>query len=277
MFSSPTPFRILSVASWDVPFKAPSPDRRGQGLSSSIVNVLWGAFNLVVGYVLVCRVGHFDLHSTDHVIALGLGVLIMGMITARLFGRFHGGNSPGELVMQTAERHLPFAGQLQLSGLGRRRARLQRRHLDAAHRPGLAGAHPADPPERDRGRRGHGAAVRAAAAVAALDRLRGRPLRPAQAPDRDPGAMGALALGLGLLTVAGLVQLWHVYVFAFLLGCVTPFDAPARQTFVSDWSARRDLSNAVALNSTSFNARADDRPGRRRRRSSRRSAPAGCS
>ncbi len=67
-------------------------------------------------------------------------------------------------------------------------------------------------------------------------------------------AMGALALGLGILTVAGLVQLWHVYVFAFLLGCVTAFDATARQTFVSELVADVDLSNAVALNSTSFNA-----------------------
>src|ERR1700692_4642505 len=67
-------------------------------------------------------------------------------------------------------------------------------------------------------------------------------------------AMGGLALGLGILTLAGLVQLWHVYVFAFLLGCVTAFDAPARQTFVSDLVVEADLSNAVALNSTSFNA-----------------------
>jgi len=67
-------------------------------------------------------------------------------------------------------------------------------------------------------------------------------------------AMGALALGLGLLTVTGLVELWHVYLFAFLLGCVTAFDSPARQTFVSDLVAEVDLSNAVALNSTSFNA-----------------------
>jgi MFS family permease len=68
------------------------------------------------------------------------------------------------------------------------------------------------------------------------------------------GAMGLLALGLGLLTIAGLVQLWHVYLFAFLLGCATAFDAPARQTFVSDLVGEADLSNAVALNSTSFNA-----------------------
>ena len=67
-------------------------------------------------------------------------------------------------------------------------------------------------------------------------------------------ALGTLALGLGILTVAGWVHLWHVYVFAFLLGSVSAFDAPARQTFVSDLVGETDLSNAVALNSTSFNA-----------------------
>jgi MFS family permease len=67
-------------------------------------------------------------------------------------------------------------------------------------------------------------------------------------------AMGLCALGLGLLTVTGLVQLWHVYVFAFLHGCAAAFDAPARQTFVSDLVGEADLPNAVALNSTSFNA-----------------------
>jgi MFS family permease len=68
------------------------------------------------------------------------------------------------------------------------------------------------------------------------------------------GAMGLLALGLGLLVVSGLVQLWHVYVFAFLLGCAAAFDSPARQTFVSELVDERQLPNAVALNSTSFNA-----------------------
>jgi MFS family permease len=67
-------------------------------------------------------------------------------------------------------------------------------------------------------------------------------------------AMGVLALGLGLLTVSGAVELWHVYAFAFLLGCATAFDAPARQTFVSELVGTADLSNAVALNSTSFQA-----------------------
>ena len=67
-------------------------------------------------------------------------------------------------------------------------------------------------------------------------------------------SMGVLALGLGLLTVTGLVQLWQVDVFALLLGCVTAFDGPARQTFVSELVGEEHLSNAVALNSTSFNA-----------------------
>jgi MFS family permease len=67
-------------------------------------------------------------------------------------------------------------------------------------------------------------------------------------------AMGLLALGLGVLTAAHAVHLWQVYVFAFLLGCVSAFDAPARQTFVAELVGEADLSNAVALNSTSFNA-----------------------
>ncbi len=67
-------------------------------------------------------------------------------------------------------------------------------------------------------------------------------------------AMAALALALGVLTVTHLVELWQVYVFAFLFGCVTALDAPARQTFVADLVGDADLSNAVALNSTSFNA-----------------------
>ena len=68
------------------------------------------------------------------------------------------------------------------------------------------------------------------------------------------GAAGLLALGLGVITLSGVVQLWHVYGFALLLGCVTAFDAPARQAFVSDLVRDDSLANAVALNSASFNA-----------------------
>ncbi|WP_028536091.1 MFS transporter [Paludibacterium yongneupense] len=64
---------------------------------------------------------------------------------------------------------------------------------------------------------------------------------------------GILALVLGLLIVARLVQLWQVYAIAFLSGCVNAIDMPARQTFVSDLVGDDNLSNAVALNSSSIN------------------------
>jgi MFS family permease len=67
-------------------------------------------------------------------------------------------------------------------------------------------------------------------------------------------AMGVLALALGVLTISGRVQLWHVYGFAFLFGSAAAFDAPVRQVFVAQLVGDADLGNAVALNSTSFNA-----------------------
>lgn len=75
-------------------FQSPFAKPPGQGLSSSTVNVLWGFFNLVVGYVLVCRVGDFDLRNTDDIIALGIGALLIALMSARHFGRFNGGNTP---------------------------------------------------------------------------------------------------------------------------------------------------------------------------------------
>jgi len=74
------------------PFQSPFASPPGQGLSSSTVNVLWGMFNLVVAYVLVARVGRFELRQTSHMVALGLGALLMALMLAREFGRFHGGN-----------------------------------------------------------------------------------------------------------------------------------------------------------------------------------------
>jgi hypothetical protein len=76
------------------PFQSPFAKPPGQGLSSSIVNVLWGFFNLAIAYLLLCHVGDFNLRSTVHAIALGAGFLVMGLFGARHFGRFHGGNSP---------------------------------------------------------------------------------------------------------------------------------------------------------------------------------------
>lgn len=66
-------------------------------------------------------------------------------------------------------------------------------------------------------------------------------------------AMAVLSAGLGLLVLSGAAQLWHVYVFALVLGVVSALDAPVRQTFVSELVKDDYLANAVALNSASFN------------------------
>jgi MFS family permease len=66
-------------------------------------------------------------------------------------------------------------------------------------------------------------------------------------------AMAALALVLGVLTATGAVRLWMVYALALLLGCVTAFDMPARQAFVSEMVGPDRVANAVGLNSASFN------------------------
>jgi hypothetical protein len=76
------------------PFQSPFAKPPGEGLSSSTVNVLWGAFNFMVAYLLIFRVGAFDIRSTADVLAVGLGALGIAVITARGFGRFHGGNNP---------------------------------------------------------------------------------------------------------------------------------------------------------------------------------------
>jgi hypothetical protein len=73
------------------PFQSPFASPPGEGLSSSTINVLWGFFNLVIGYLLVCRVGAFSLRRTPHVVTLGLGCLAISVMLARHFGRFHGG------------------------------------------------------------------------------------------------------------------------------------------------------------------------------------------
>ena len=63
---------------------------------------------------------------------------------------------------------------------------------------------------------------------------------------------GILALAFGILAATGSLVLWHVYALALLLGCVTAFDGPARQTIVAELVSDANLSNAVALNSTTF-------------------------
>lgn len=73
------------------PLQTPFASPPGEGLSSSTVNVLWGSFNLIVGYLLVCRVGTFDLRRNRHVIVFGTGAFLMALLLARQLGRLHGG------------------------------------------------------------------------------------------------------------------------------------------------------------------------------------------
>jgi MFS family permease len=65
--------------------------------------------------------------------------------------------------------------------------------------------------------------------------------------------MGVQALILGILTVAGLAQVWQVYLLATMLGLAAALDTPVRQSFVSEMVGPRDLPNAVALGSATFN------------------------
>ncbi len=62
-----------------------------------------------------------------------------------------------------------------------------------------------------------------------------------------------LAFILAGLTLTRLVQVWHIFVLAALLGVVNAFDIPARQAFIVDMVGKEDLINAIALNSSMFN------------------------
>ncbi len=66
-------------------------------------------------------------------------------------------------------------------------------------------------------------------------------------------ALGVVALLLGLLDIAGVVQYWHVLVLATVLGVITALDTPVRQSFVVEMVGRHELTNAVGINSAIFN------------------------
>jgi MFS family permease len=63
-----------------------------------------------------------------------------------------------------------------------------------------------------------------------------------------------LAFVLAALTLLGVVQIWHVFLLATLVGVVNAFDMPARQAFVVEMVGKQDLMNAIALNSSMFNS-----------------------
>jgi MFS family permease len=66
-------------------------------------------------------------------------------------------------------------------------------------------------------------------------------------------SMMILAFILAALTFTNVVQPWHIVVLAFLLGVANAFEAPARISFVMELVSRKDMTNAIALNSTMFN------------------------
>jgi hypothetical protein len=76
-------------------FQTPFAHPPGKGLSSSLVNAVWGSFNIMVAYVLVLRVGSFDLHDVWDALAFGAGFILFGMVSAGLFGPLHGGDMKG--------------------------------------------------------------------------------------------------------------------------------------------------------------------------------------
>jgi MFS family permease len=80
------------------------------------------------------------------------------------------------------------------------------------------------------------------------DRFAGRKLLAA-----TQTAQGLLALGLGLIVILGIAELWMVYLFALALGIATAIDGPVRLTFVGELVGPTQLQNAVSLNSASFN------------------------
>jgi hypothetical protein len=73
------------------PFQSPFAKPPGRGLSSSTVNALWGFANFTLAYILVLRVGNFDLRSVVCIVPFAVGVLLMSLVSARQFGQFHGG------------------------------------------------------------------------------------------------------------------------------------------------------------------------------------------
>lgn len=63
-----------------------------------------------------------------------------------------------------------------------------------------------------------------------------------------------LALAMSTLVITGVVQLWHVFVFAALLGTANAVETPVRQSFVSELVGTPLLPNALALSAATFNS-----------------------
>ncbi len=73
-------------------FQSPFAKPPGKGLSSATVNFVWGFFNACAAYLLVVGVGEFQLRSWHDIGSFALGGMLLGLVSARHFGRFHGGD-----------------------------------------------------------------------------------------------------------------------------------------------------------------------------------------
>jgi hypothetical protein len=69
------------------PFPSPFASPPGKGLSSPLINVLWGAFNFVVAYLLIARVGDFHFRDGLEVLVLAAGGVLQASLSAIHFGR----------------------------------------------------------------------------------------------------------------------------------------------------------------------------------------------
>jgi len=74
------------------PFPSPFASPPGKGLSSPTANMFWGAFNFIVAYLLIWRVGEFSLRQTSSVVVIGVGGLLTGVQLARHFGSVNRAN-----------------------------------------------------------------------------------------------------------------------------------------------------------------------------------------
>ena len=77
------------------PFQSPFAKPPGKGLSSSVVNVLWGFTNFVFAYLLLLRVGQFDVRAVGCIVPFAVGALLISLQLSWHFGQFHGGNLSG--------------------------------------------------------------------------------------------------------------------------------------------------------------------------------------
>ena len=73
------------------PFPTPFASPPGQGESPALVNVLWAALNLVIAYLLISRVGVFQLRRTRDVLLVGAGGLLTAVMLSQAFGSIYGG------------------------------------------------------------------------------------------------------------------------------------------------------------------------------------------